>query len=212
MIWLTTYRTHISIAILVILYAVGLVGLGTANRAWFLAATPLTLLISASLLVWNHRDWNLAAGCMMAACMVLGFLVEVLGVKTGVIFGNYAYGLTLGMKLWDVPVVIALNWLLLVYATGTLAARLRVPKLAQAALAALAMTVLDVLIEPVAMRLDFWQWQGDTVPLLNYIGWLGVSFILQSLFQFLPFQKGNSIAGVVLGLQFVFFGILNFMH
>ncbi len=209
---LTTYRPHISIAILVILYSVGLVGLGTASRAWFLAATPLTLVISASLLVWNHRDWNLAAICVMAACILMGFLVEVLGVKTGVIFGTYAYGQTLGLKLWDVPVVIGLNWLLLVYATGTLAARLRVPKLAQAGLAALAMTVLDILIEPVAMRLDFWQWQGDNVPLLNYFGWLGVSFILQSLFQFLRFQKGNSVAGVVLGLQFVFFGILNLMH
>jgi uncharacterized membrane protein len=212
MTWFTTYRSHISIAVLVILYSVGLVGLGTASRAWFLAATPLTLVISASLLVWNHRDWNLAACSAMAACILMGFLVEVLGVHTGLIFGNYAYGLTLGLEFWDVPLVIGLNWLLLVYATGTLAARLRWPKLAQAALAALVMTVLDVLIEPVAMRLDFWQWQGDTVPLLNYLGWFGVSFILQFLFQFLRFQKGNPIAGVVLGLQFVFFGTLNFMH
>ena len=42
---LLTYRPHFSIAILVILYVVGIVGLGSSSREWFLAATPLTLVI-----------------------------------------------------------------------------------------------------------------------------------------------------------------------
>jgi len=209
---LTRYRPAIAIAILVILYTVGLVGLHTGSRAWFLAATPLTLVISATLLVWNHRDWNVAAVLAMSSCAILGYGVEVVGVHTGWPFGNYAYGPTLGLKLWDVPLVIGLNWLLLAYTTGTLWARLQAPKVLQAAGAAATMTLLDWLIEPVAMRLDFWQWAGDTVPLRNYAGWLLVSFVLLTLFQHLRFEKGNPVAATVLGLQFVFFGTLNLTH
>lgn len=209
---LVTYRPHISVAILVILYAVGLVGLHTAHRDWFLAATPLTLFISSSLLLLNHRAWNASAVLACALCAVAGFLVEVLGVHTGLIFGEYAYGATLGFKLWDVPLVIGLNWLLLVYAMGTLVTRLHLPAYAQAGLAALGLTALDLLIEPVAMRLDFWQWQGDSVPLQNYFGWFAVSFVLLLAFRMLRFEKGNPIAGAVLALQIIFFGILNFTH
>ena len=206
------YRPVIAIAILVILYTVGLVGLHTESRAWFLAATPLTLVISAGLLVWNQRDWNMAAVAAIVTCMVVGYAVEVVGVKTGLLFGDYTYGPTLGFKLLDVPLVIGLNWLLLTYATGTLWAGLRAHKLVQAAGAAATMTILDVLIEPVAMRLDFWQWAGDSVPLRNYAGWLVVSFLLLTLFQYLRFEKGNPVAAAVLGLQFVFFGTLNLTH
>jgi bisanhydrobacterioruberin hydratase len=211
--WITTYRPHIAIGLLVILYGVGLVGMQTGSRAWFLAATPLTLVISAALLVWNQGAWNVWAAVAVLACVVGGFLVEVLGVHTGVIFGEYWYGPTLGAALWGVPAVIGLNWLLLVWATGTLAHRLRIlPGWGRAALAATCMTGLDVLIEPVAMRLDFWQWAGDSVPLRNYLGWWVVAFILLTLFEYLPFRKENPVAGAVLALQFTFFGVLNVLH
>lgn len=206
------YRPAAAITILVILYTVGLVGLHTDSRAWFLAATPLTLVISAALLVWNHQDWNLAAVAAMVSCVLGGYAAEVIGVQGGWLFGEYAYGATLGLQWMQVPLVIGLNWLLLAYATGTLWARLRVHKLLQAAGAAATMTLLDVLIEPVAMRLDFWQWAGDSVPLRNFGGWLLVSFVLLTLFQYLRFEKGNPVAAAVLGLQFVFFGTLNLTH
>lgn len=208
---LLTYRPHASVAILVILYVVGIVGLGSVNRDWFLAATPLTLVISAGLLLLNHGEWNRAAVLAVSVAALVGFLVEVVGVKTGVIFGEYAYGATLGAKLWAVPLVIGLNWLLLTYTTGALAARLRLPRIVQAALAAVAMTALDLLIEPIAMALDFWQWSGGIVPLQNYIAWFVVSFALLLLFQYLRFDKRNPVAAPILALQVLFFGILNLM-
>ena len=208
---LLTYRPHFSIAILVILYVVGIVGLGSSSREWFLAATPLTLVISAGLLLANHLEWNRWAVSAVATAAIVGFLVEVVGVQTGLIFGEYAYGATLGAKLWAVPLVIGLNWLLLTYTTGALTARLRLPKVLQAALAAAAMTALDVLIEPIAMAFDFWQWSGGVVPMQNYIAWFLVSFALLLLFQYLRFDKRNPLAAPVLALQVLFFGILNLM-
>jgi uncharacterized membrane protein len=209
---LQPYRTWGSIAVLVVLYAVGLVGLQTASRDWFLAATPLTLVLSAGLLVANHRDWRPAAVAAMLACVLLGFWVEVLGQSTGWVFGEYAYGATLGTRWLGVPLVIGLNWLLLAYATGTLAARLPWPWWGRAAASALGMTALDVLIEPVAQRLGFWQWAGGAPPLHNSAGWLVVSFIMAAIFQLLPFRKENPLAAGVLLLQLLFFGMLNILR
>jgi putative membrane protein len=208
---LLKYRPHLSIAVLVILYTVGIFGLGSSSRDWFLAATPLTLMISSGLLLLNHAEWNLRAVFAFVAIGCAGFLVEVLGVKTGIIFGEYAYGPTLGVKLWSVPLVIGLNWLLLTYSTGALVARLRLPNWLQAALAAAAMTALDILIEPVAMALDFWQWEGGMVPIQNYLAWFGVSFAFLLGFQLLKFDKRNPIAIPLLALQVLFFGTLNWM-
>ena len=71
------------------------------------------------------------------------------------------------------------------------------------------MVSLDVLIEPVAIKLDFWRWQENVVPFQNYIGWYGVGFLILALyFYFLP-KYENRLAELLLLLQFVFFGIFN---
>lgn len=199
-------------AILAILYSVGLVGIHTQHGDWFIAATPITLLLTVLLLLCNHRTWSANARIVLAIVAVGGFLVEVLGVKTGLLFGEYAYGATLGPKLWQVPLVIGVNWLLLTYACGVVVARLRVPRLLQAALAAALMTALDVLIEPIAMRLDYWQWPAGQVPFHNFAGWFVVAFCFQIVFLAVRFEKQNPLATATVILQCLFFGILNLTH
>lgn len=203
------YLPWASIGILVVMYGVGLVGLHTSQHDWFLAATPLTLVLSCGLMLLNHRVWNAGFAALMALIAVAGYLIEVLGVKTGMVFGEYAYGQVLGPMLWDTPLVIGLNWLLLVYATGNLAVRLNLPKVLQAGIAALGMTLLDVMIEPVAMRLGFWSWGWGTVPLQNYLAWFLAGFLLLLAFVNLRNHRPNPLALAVLVLQVVFFGILN---
>ena len=44
-----------------------------------------------------------------------GFLIEALGVNTGIIFGHYSYGKGLGLKIFNTPVIIGINWLFLSY-------------------------------------------------------------------------------------------------
>ncbi|MFM2376111.1 MAG: hypothetical protein RLZZ165_1208 [Bacteroidota bacterium] len=204
-----TYLPIFSVGILVVLYTVGIWGLNSGHRDWFLAATPLTLVLSTGFLLLNHQGWNGRFLAGMAFCCLSGFFIEVLGVRTGLIFGNYAYGETLGLQVWEVPLVIGLNWLLLLYTTSSLAERLALPKAVQAGLAALAMTLLDVLIEPVAMRLDFWQWEDGRVPLQNFMAWFLVSLVLILLLRGFGFEKRNPIAAALLLLQFFFFGTLN---
>lgn len=206
--WLINNRKMLSVTLMLILYAVGLVGLQGASKDWFLSATPITLGLTLGLLLLNHEDWRPNFWIFMLSTLILGFGMEVLGVKTGLIFGEYAYGSTLGWKLFDVPLMIAGNWLLLTYAAGSVLAGMRFSWPIKLILAASLLCMLDILIEPVAVALDFWHWEGGTIPLRNYAAWWLLAAIMLGLFFGLKFEKRNKVAPAVLGLQVVFFGIL----
>jgi putative membrane protein len=73
------------------------------------------------------------------------------------------------------------------------------------------MTSLDFLIEPIAIKLDFWQWQNNTVPLQNYLAWFILSFILFYIFRLTNGIIENRFSKIILIIQFVFFGMLNIL-
>jgi len=203
-------KVALAVSVLIIFHAVGFYGLVFSSRPeWFRALSPLNLLLTAVLLFSFHRSWNLAFGLFAGLVLLVGFFSEVIGVHTGWLFGSYTYGQSLGLKLWEIPLIIALNWLLLVYSAGVLTYSWPVPWFLKALLAAGIMVLLDLLIEPVAAVLDYWTWTDYKIPASNYWGWLGVALILQICFQKASFQKQNPLAPLVLGVQFLFFVGLN---
>ncbi|MBK9076996.1 MAG: carotenoid biosynthesis protein [Flavobacteriales bacterium] len=109
-------------AILVILYTVGLVGLAGPWTEDLVYLTPYNLLITAGLLLWQARP-DARTWAFALLVFVSSYLVETLGVHTGVIFGTYWYGDVLGAKLFDTPLLIGVNWLILVMSVGPLVAR-----------------------------------------------------------------------------------------
>jgi putative membrane protein len=65
-----------------------------------------------------------------------------------------------------------------------------------------------MLIEPVAIRLNFWQWQNNVIPKQNYFGWYIIGFLQLAVFTyFLPNVK-NKIGVVMLLIQFLFFALI----
>ena len=50
-----------------------------------------------------------------------GFLAELSGVHTGVLFGEYQYGEALGTPLWGIPIVMGMNWYATVVTSSSLA-------------------------------------------------------------------------------------------
>lgn len=206
------YKAIFSFGILIIVYAVGIVGLQTSSSDWFLAATPITLMLSLAALLWNHQEWNFSFGIVILACLLVGYFVEVAGVATGVIFGDYWYGATLGPRVLGVPLTIAVNWLLLVYCTGSIVAPTRWPGFVKAGISAALMTGLDVLIEPVAINFDFWQWKDGVIPWQNYLAWFVISYVLLLLFHYLKFNKQNRLGFGIFIIQVIFFGTLNLTH
>jgi len=198
---------------LIIIYIVGVCGIVLTNpdhQQLFLQITPLNLIITIFFTLLFHKKWNstfIASGLIV---LLFGFFVEVIGVKTGVIFGTYWYGKTLGLKLLEVPVLIGANWFLLVYLISTVFNKIKNIFLF-AGISAAVMTLLDVFIEPVAIRLDFWQWQNNVIPLQNYIAWYLISFLLFLFFRKVNGNTQNRIAIIVLAIQFLFFAILNLL-
>ncbi len=184
-----------------------------ATKALFVSLTPLNLLISTALLLSFHAGWNkyFIAFCFLTA--LGGYLVEVVGVHTELIFGKYAYGNTLGFKLLEVPVLISVNWLLLTYSISSVVWNfcsvgfsLRFFEyIFKILISALLMTMLDVAIEPFAIANDLWHWYGKPVPFQNYVGWFVFSAIFACFFHLFPFSKHNPLAKWILMAQVFFF-------
>jgi putative membrane protein len=138
-----------------------------------------------------------------------GFLIEVAGVNTSLIFGEYSYGNTLGVKLWNTPLLIGVNWLILVYSTGILLKKYHLNRFVFAFTGAVILVFIDFLIEPVAVKYDYWSWSLGSIPIQNYVGWFVVSFCMFLVFYAINFKKQNSASTVLLIAQVCFFMALN---
>jgi bisanhydrobacterioruberin hydratase len=190
------------------MYVAGIIGLNiNATAQLFRFLTPFNLLASCGILLYFHQEWNRNFLIFTALTFLTGYFVEVIGVKTGMIFGEYQYETTLGFKILNVPPVIGVNWLLLVYCVGSSFCRVTKPLYFKVLYGALLMTMFDFLAEPIAIRLDMWSWRNALPPLQNYIGWFITSAFLLTLFHTLKFRKDNPIALWLLILQICFFGI-----
>lgn len=196
--------------VVIALHVVGIIGLSIPEyRELFLRLTPLQLLTSLFLILAFHRGWSDVFPVFAAAAFWIGFGSEIIGIHTGYLYGDYVYGSTLGPKLWEVPIIIGVNWFILVYLTGTIFHK--VPNDYYAAfLGAAAMTAIDYIMEPVAVALDMWYWKFEIIPWSNYAGWFGVAFLIHLIFRKANFQKGNELANILLLCMILFFAILNF--
>lgn len=189
------------------MYVAGAIGLSIeSSRPLFQLLTPFNLLFTALLLLVYQAERTPAFWGWVLLAAGLGYLAEVIGVATGFPFGSYVYGSTLGVKVWEVPLTIALNWLVLAYGAGYVVYRyIKVPWWGQAFLAAVLMVALDVAIEPVAIAYDFWSWELGQPPLQNYLGWFGVALVIQGGYFRFSFPKANPIALHLWALQAIFF-------
>ncbi len=201
-----------AIGVLSILYVVGVIGILLPIHPDFILLTPVNLLLSTVLMLWYHMPgWDSRTWIFLILTYLTGFIAELVGVQTGWIFGNYTYGQVLGPKILGTPLIIGVNWVLLTYAAGVTVKTLfpALPPAAKAFLSAAAMVGLDLLIEPMAVKYGMWSWQGGTIPLKNYIGWMAVAFPLQYLFARWQGSTLNKVAMPLFTLQILFFFALH---
>lgn len=192
---------------LIVLYASGLIGMHIpAVSATFISLVPLTLWFTGFICFWYFPKPSIQAYVLLVAIAVAAWMLEVAGVRTGQIFGEYAYGRTLGYQVIHVPITIGINWILLVMVTGAVVAEWNVGgKIGRAALGAGLMTALDVLIEPVAVHFDFWQWNNNHIPVQNFIAWWVASFLFHWVYISADLPAKSSLFRLIAALQFLFF-------
>ena len=200
------------IGLLASMYAFGLLGIILPLHPDFALLTPFNLLGSLSLVLLFHPEWKQSHYIYFGLCYIVGFGAEIFGVQTGILFGDYNYGPVLGWKILETPIMIGINWVLLSYLAGVSINHILEdrPWWQKGILAAASLVALDLLIEPGAIKYDFWSWELGYVPLQNYLGWFIVALPLQLYFAYFLGNIKNIVAVALFIMQFLFFLILSF--
>ena len=201
-----TYKSYF-LYFLILVYLSGSIGF-VVNPSFFSPFTPYTLLLTCFVFLIHNPLADKKFLVAFFSIAFLGFIIEVIGVKTGLVFGKYSYGNGLGYKLLNVPLVISINWAMLICAGIIVVSRIFANKITVLIVAALLVTLIDLVIEQVAPKLDFWQFEGGLPSLNNYLSWIGVAFFT-SYFFYPTIIKGNrNVSFIILMLQIIFFTFL----
>ena len=207
-----TYRAYLAATFISIMYTVGLVQLLYFGRTEIMNLTPLQLILSLIVvLIFILENNKLTNTLALIVIYGLGFSIEIIGVQTAFPFGEYSYGDILGPKIAGTPLLIGVNWLLVIVGASALAERLfpKSPKYLRILIAATLALLLDLLIEPVAVQLGMWSWTEGHIPYSNYLAWWILATIFTSIYQ----KWGNNSRHWVVILVFVwlliFFSSLN---
>lgn len=192
---------------LILVYVSGAIGF-LFSPGFFAPFTPLTLAFTCFVFLIHQPLNNLNYTLSFIGLAAVGFVAEVIGVKTGVVFGNYYYGNALGYKVLGVPLVISLNWGLLINIGVLVATYLSKKPLLTATLSALIITGVDLVIEQVSSQMDYWHFSNGIAGIQNYIGWFIISFFTSWLLQKHLVKGDKKIALVFLLLQLFFFGLI----
>ena len=219
-------RFNIALSLALLFHISGLIGiLFTTHKDWFIQNTCLHLLLMTALLILTHPQKNKKFFIFFIIAFVIGFMAEVIGVNTELLFGAYVYGDALGIKLFQVPLIIGINWFIIIYCTGMFTQAYEnylLRKINEKGItiknrmmfasfiidATFLVFMFDWIMEPVAIKLDYWQWANNTIPLYNYLSWVIISLGLLTVFRKLNRDQQNIFAVHLFIIQVLFFVIL----
>jgi len=226
--WEQEKKVRWAVVISLIFHAVGFIGIVWIDQPGFIAMTPANLLLSLVLIVWTHGRLNFPFFIFMLMSFQVGFFTEYLGVNHQLLFGHYRYEEALGIKVYGVPLMIGVNWFMIVYCCGITVQyllnmiwnllkrndapdRFNVGYWSVIIDGALLAMFFDWLMEPVAIKLGYWTWLTDGgIPVKNYWDWFFVSAFLLWVFRQLDIPRQNQFAVHLLWIQTLFFLSLRF--
>ena len=204
-------KVNLILILLFILHFVGGVALSMDTvKSMFLTLTPFNLALTFVLLIWGNEDFSFNFFKVISVLFLIGFFVEVLGVYSGLLFGEYHYGKTLGFQFLGVPLIIGVNWVLLVVSSFAVSSYFVSNSILTVVLSSVIMVLLDLMIEPVAIRLDFWHWQAEVIPLQNYLMWFLVALLMNWILTFNRFKFNVKLGFGLLISQVLFFTLQSF--
>ena len=224
-----TQKNTTASLIAIIVHLSGAIGMISGNNGdWFVSMTPYNLLLMLLLVLWTQQESTIAFYVFLILCALVGIITEIIGVNTSLLFGRYQYGTALGPGWLGVPLLIGVNWFLVVWSSAQVMLLLHkqlagltnwAPEMAGKWLAwsliidaALLATGFDWLLEPVAVKLGYWSWENGTIPIYNYVCWFAISCLLLLAFRRLKFRQVNQFAVHLLIIQSLFFLALRLLY
>lgn len=195
-----------SIVFLWLLHVSAMIGIQMGYKNFFLPLTAYNLAYIAFILICLYPINEKKGIILFSAIAIAGYLFEVAGVATGKIFGEYAYGINLGPKLFDVPPIIGINWAVLCFVSCGIIEKIYLKSIIfKAALASFLMIFMDFFIEYSAPGFNFWEFTNPTVPLQNYVSWFIIAFCFNlAIFKYKA-EKDFEISAHIYGVQLLFF-------
>lgn len=181
-----------ALIVVTILYAILWIG-GVAHH-WFIGEMSAeknwlasAFLFLAGLIIFlccNSRSDFLT----LTGVGLIGFIAEIAGIHTGFPFGSYNYSDVLQPQIFGVPLAIAFAWIILVAYIKQMLLKFNLSVLSESIFAAIWMTVIDLLIDPLAVKkLGYWRWINSSdyygIPASNFAGWFIISFFIFLLFR-----------------------------
>lgn len=162
---------------------------------------PLAIIFLAlvSLHAAKMFGWKLTLR-MVGVGMVTIYILEEIGVHTGIIFGRYYFTPLMGPKLDVIPIAIVCGWIGLIYIAGVVTNLLidgsPTPTrhthyliILRAIVGALVVTTFDLNYDPIGVENGWWVWMDGGsyfgVPIHNYVGWFVVAFLTYLVYGYL---------------------------
>lgn len=158
--------------------------------AWSHWVSGLNVILFAIPAFWATRRWLgwRDAVILWTILGIYALLVETSAILTGFPYGHFGYSELLGAKLFGTtPWTVFLAWTPLIVAAYSVAASIFRNPVLRIFLAAMVVTAFDLVLDPGAVTLGFWQYSGGGefygVPLSNFAGWVvsgaGGAFLIE---------------------------------
>ena len=176
-------RLYVDLIFISVIHLAGVIGIYFFESTFFLRTSSVSILIPLFLFCYRSNLTNKDV-FLFASIFVIGYTAEFLGVNYQILFGDYSYGRSLGVKLFEVSLIIGCNWLLLALISQALIKRIFSNGWLIIIFSSLLMVLIDIYIEPVAPLLDFWEFKENIVPFSNYRDWFMVALIIQFILSY----------------------------
>lgn len=175
------------------------------SRELFVSITSLSLFLTTTAVLVFHRDWSLRVIAWFVFIVLSSFVLEMQGVGSGEIFGQYGYERGLAPMINHTPVIIGLNWLFLVYASNNIVSRFESKAWMRIVLGSMLMVMYDLILEWVAPYMSMWSFEGGYPPIQNFLVWFAAALVYHTGFELLGIKSNNPSARFLFWLQMLFF-------
>lgn len=178
------------------------------TRPLFFSIVALSILLVVLAMFWHHKKWTFTTIAIFVLIAVSSFFLEVAGVATGVLFGQYQYDGSLGIKLFDVPLLIGINWVYLIYASHAIVVKVCKNALLRIVGGALLMVGYDSVVELAAPPMQMWHFETIYPPIENFVVWFVASLVFHALLVVFKIEVENKVARMLFGIQILFFMLI----
>ncbi len=191
-------------------FVLGFVGLAIPyTLPFFVILTPLAIVVALGMLIMGHErptDWRffVAIGIVFA----LSYVVELLKVHVFFVENVFMFGDSFGPMLLNIPLIIGLSWVALLYICAAIAERLNTNVVVKVLASSGLVLLFDIALELVAHKLDFWYWTWG-IPIWNYVMWFVSALIMFTIMKLFRVSIKNRLATTMYVTLIIFLLLLH---